>query len=174
MHPTTLLRKSRVSSPGNSRKGSTFYDTLVLPADARSFPSARLLRTVLEGGRPGKQCYMIWKSLFEIDKKYVPIKPIGKGAYGVVCSAKDSETGAKVAIKKIANAFDNVTDARRTLREIKLLRRLQHENIVLLRDIMKPPSMDDFNDVYLVYELMDTDLHQIVRSSQGLSDEHSQ
>ena len=119
-------------------------------------------------------CVKSWKSLFEIDKKYVPIKPIGKGAYGVVCSAKDSETGAKVAIKKIANAFDNVTDARRTLREIKLLRRLQHENIVLLRDIMKPPSMDDFNDVYLVYELMDTDLHQIVRSSQGLSDEHSQ
>ena len=115
---------------------------------------------------------MIWKSLFEIDKKYVPIKPIGKGAYGVVCSAKDSETGAKVAIKKIANAFDNVTDARRTLREIKLLRRLQHENIVLLRDIMKPPSMDDFNDVYLVYELMDTDLHRICRSPQALSDEH--
>ena len=103
------------------------------------------------------------RSLFEIDEKYVPIKPIGKGAYGVVCSAKDSETGEKVAIKKIANAFDNVTDARRTLREIKLLRRLQHENIVLLKDIMKPPSASDFNDVYLVYELMDTDLHQIVR-----------
>ena len=117
---------------------------------------------------------MIWRSLFEIDVKYVPIKPIGKGAYGVVCSAKDSTTGEKVAIKKISNAFDNVTDARRTLREIKLLRRLQHENIVLLKDIMKPPSMDDFNDVYLVYELMDTDLHQIVRSSQGLTDEHSQ
>ena len=114
------------------------------------------------------------RSLFEIDEKYVPIKPIGKGAYGVVCSAKDSETGEKVAIKKIANAFDNVTDARRTLREIKLLRRLQHENIVLLKDIMKPPSASDFNDVYLVYELMDTDLHQIVRSSQGLSDEHTQ
>ena len=37
---------------------------------------------------------------------------------------------------QIANAFDNSTDARRTLREIKLLRRLQHENIVLLKDIM--------------------------------------
>ena len=126
------------------------------------------------GGRPGKQCWMIWRSLFEIDKKYTPIKPIGKGAYGVVCSAKDTETGEKVAIKKIANAFDNVTDARRTLREIKLLRRLQHENIVLLKDIMKPPDFNDFNDVYLVYELMDTDLHQIVRSSQSLSDEHCQ
>ena len=75
---------------------------------------------------------------------------------------------------QIANAFDNATDARRTLREIKLLRRLQHENIVLLKDIMRPPSKDDFNDVYLVYELMDTDLHQILRSSQGLSDEHCQ
>ena len=114
------------------------------------------------------------RSLFEIDVKYVPIKPIGKGAYGVVCSAKNTETGEKVAIKKIANAFDNVTDARRTLREIKLLRRLQHENIVLLKDVMMPPSLEDFNDVYLVYELMDTDLHQIVRSSQGLSDEHCQ
>ena len=51
---------------------------------------------------------------------------------------------------------------------------MQHENIVLLKDIMRPPSKDDFNDVYLVYELMDTDLHQILRSSQGLSDEHSQ
>ena len=36
--------------------------------------------------------------------KYVPIKPIGKGAYGVVCSAKDSETGEKVAIKKVRHA----------------------------------------------------------------------
>ena len=54
------------------------------------------------------------------------------------------------------------------------MRRLQHENIVLLKDIMKPPDFNDFNDVYLVYELMDTDLHQIVRSSQSLSDEHCQ
>jgi len=126
------------------------------------------------GGRPGKHCYMLWRNLFEIDLKYTPIKPIGKGAYGVVCSAKNSETGEKVAIKKISNAFDNATDARRTLREIKLLRLLHHENIVMLKDVMKPPSLAEFNDVYLVYELMDTDLHQIVRSSQGLSDEHTQ
>lgn len=46
---------------------------------------------------------------------------MGKGAYGVVCSAKDTVTGEKIAIKKIGNAFDNLTDARRTLREIKLV-----------------------------------------------------
>mmetsp|Transcript_9382 Transcript_9382/g.30975 ORF Transcript_9382/g.30975 Transcript_9382/m.30975 type:complete len:365 (-) Transcript_9382:138-1232(-) len=127
-----------------------------------------------QGGRRGKHNFVIWRNLFEIDLKYTPIKPIGKGAYGVVCSAKNTETNEKLAIKKISNAFDNVTDARRTLREIKLLRHLRHENIVALRDIMRPPSLKEFNDVYLVYELMDTDLHQIIRSSQALSDEHCQ
>ena len=41
-----------------------------------------------------------------------------------------------------------------------------------LQDILRPPSKDKFNDVYLVYELMDTDLHQIIRSSQPLTNEH--
>ena len=51
---------------------------------------------------------------------------IGKGSYGVVCSAVDSKTGEKVAIKKINNVFDHVSDATRILREIKLLRLLRH------------------------------------------------
>jgi hypothetical protein len=101
------------------------------------------------------------------------LQAIGKGAYGVVCSAKNTLTGEKVAIKKIGNAFENLTDARRTLREIKLLRHLRHENVIGVRDIMKA-SRDRFNDVYLVYELMDTDLHQIIRSSQPLTNEHFQ
>lgn len=104
---------------------------------------------------PGKACWELWRSNFEIDTKYVPIKAIGKGAYGVVCSAK-LPNGDKVAIKKIGNAFENLTDARRTLREIKLLRHLKHENVIALVDVLKPPTRDKFNDVYLVYELMDT------------------
>lgn len=104
---------------------------------------------------PGKACWELWRTNFEIDTKYVPIKAIGKGAYGVVCSAK-LPNGDKVAIKRIANAFENLTDARRTLREIKLLRQLKHENVIALVDILKPPTRDKFNDVYLVYELMDT------------------
>lgn len=74
---------------------------------------------------PGKSCYQVWRTNFEIDAKYQPIKAIGKGAYGVVCSAKNTETGEKVAIKKITNAFENLVDARRTLREMKLLRYLK-------------------------------------------------
>jgi serine/threonine protein kinase len=51
---------------------------------------------------------------------------IGKGSYGVVCSAVDNFTREKVAIKKIKNVFEHVSDAQRILREIKLLRLLKH------------------------------------------------
>lgn len=55
----------------------------------------------------GKCSYSIWKQTFEIDEKYVPIKGIGKGAYGVVCSARNRDSGEKVAIKKISCVFNN-------------------------------------------------------------------
>ena len=74
---------------------------------------------------PGKRCYQVWRTNFEIDEHYEPIKAIGKGAYGVVCSAKNTASGEKVAVKKITNAFENLVDARRPLREMKLLRYLK-------------------------------------------------
>lgn len=105
-----------------------------------------------------------------------PIKGIGKGAYGIVCSAHIGTTSEKVAVKKIPNAFENEIDARRTLREVTLLRQLKHKNVIALKDIMMPPNEERaaFKDVYLVYELMDTDLHQIIRSKQPLTDGHFQ
>jgi len=111
---------------------------------------------------------------FHVDKRYTLLKSIGQGAYGVVCSAKDNLTGEKVAIKKISKAFEHLKDTKRTLREIKLLRHFHHENIISVKDILKPSSIEHFDDVYLVSELMDTDLHQIISSPQPLSDDHSQ
>lgn len=122
----------------------------------------------------GKHYFSIWQSLFELDTKYVPIKPVGRGAYGIVCSSINRQTNEKVAIKKIHNTFDNRTDALRTLRELKLLRHVQHENVIALKDVMVPMHKTSFKDVYLVYELMDTDLHQVIKSSQSLSNDHSQ
>lgn len=119
--------------------------------------------------------YDIFGNLFEISAKYQPpIMPIGRGAYGIVCSVMNSETREMVAIKKIANAFDNHMDAKRTLREIKLLRHLDHENIIGIRDVIPPPIPEAFNDVYVATELMDSDLHNIIRSNQNLSEEHCQ
>ncbi|XP_043711000.1 mitogen-activated protein kinase 3-like [Telopea speciosissima] len=125
------------------------------------------------GGRYNE--YNIFGNLFEITSKYrPPIMPIGRGAYGIVCSVLNSETNEMVAIKKIANAFDNHMDAKRTLREIKLLRHLDHENVIGIKDVTPPPVRSAFCDVYIATELMDTDLHQIIRSNQQLSEEHSQ
>lgn len=46
--------------------------------------------------------------------------------------------------------------------------------IIKIKDIIRPAERENFNDVYIVYELMDTDLHQIIQSNQALTDEHCQ
>ncbi|GAA0145645.1 hypothetical protein Leryth_009538 [Lithospermum erythrorhizon] len=119
--------------------------------------------------------YNVLGNQFEVTSKYLPpIQPLGRGAYGMVCSALNSETKEEVAIKKIGNAFDNRIDAKRTLREIKLLTHMDHENVIRIKDIIQPPDKESFNDVYIVYEVMETDLHQIIQSSQKLTEDHCQ
>ncbi|XP_022774642.1 mitogen-activated protein kinase 20-like [Durio zibethinus] len=99
---------------------------------------------------------------------------IGKGSYGVVCSAIDTHTGEKVAIKKIHDIFVHISDAARILREIKLLRLLRHPDIVEIKHIMLPPSRRDFKDIYVVFELMESDLHQVIKANDDLTREHYQ
>jgi serine/threonine protein kinase len=109
-----------------------------------------------------------------VDDKYELVKPIGQGAYGIVCAAKNRQTGDQVAIKKIRKAFANLVETNRTLREVKLLRHFKHDNVLGIVDIMQPDSFSTFEDIYIVNELMNTDLHQIIASSQTLTDEHVQ
>nr|CAB3445512.1 unnamed protein product [Digitaria exilis] len=97
---------------------------------------------------------------------------IGKGSYGVVAAAIDTHTGERVAIKKIKNVFENVSDAARILREIKLLRLLRHPNIVQIKHIMLPPTRREFRDIYVVFELMESDLHQVIKANDNLTPEH--
>jgi hypothetical protein len=59
---------------------------------------------------------------FNVDSKYEYIKQVGHGAYGVVCSAYDHADRQKVAIKKVPKAFEDLIDAKRIVREIKLLK----------------------------------------------------
>lgn len=99
---------------------------------------------------------------------------IGKGSYGVVCSAIDTHTDEKVAIKKIHDIFEHISDAARILREIKLLRLLRHPDIVEIKHIMLPPSRRDFKDIYVVFELMESDLHQVIKANDDLTREHYQ
>ncbi|KAL9999118.1 putative mitogen-activated protein kinase CMGC-MAPK family [Helianthus debilis subsp. tardiflorus] len=106
--------------------------------------------------------------------RYQLLEVVGKGSYGVVGSATDTHTGEKVAIKKINDVFEHVSDATRILREIKLLRLLRHPDVVEIRHIMLPPSRREFRDIYVVFELMESDLHQVIRANDDLTPEHHQ
>ncbi|XP_034275739.1 mitogen-activated protein kinase 7 [Pantherophis guttatus] len=110
---------------------------------------------------------------FEVGDEYEVIETIGTGAYGVVSSARRKDTGQQVAIKKIPNAFDVVMNAKRTLRELKILKHFKHDNIIAIKDILKPSvPYAEFKSVYVVLDLMESDLHQIIHSSQPLTLEH--
>jgi mitogen-activated protein kinase 6 len=169
-------RRGEEAGVGGSNGGGGLDDDAVRAARAKRRRARRERDARREGSRreSATSKFAVCGTVFEVDAKYAPIKPIGKGAYGVVCSARDVETNKKVAIKKIVNAFENIVDAKRTLREIKLLRHLRHENVIDIIDCVKPASKHEFEDVYLMYDLMDTDLYQIIRSSQSLTDEHCQ
>ncbi|ELU10585.1 hypothetical protein CAPTEDRAFT_53207, partial [Capitella teleta] len=102
--------------------------------------------------------------------RYEPVETIGSGAYGVVCSAMHRITKEKVAIKKIPCIFDQPAIAKRTYREIKILRHFKHDNIIAIREILK--QNDSIEDVYIVLDLMESDLHRIIHSQQPLTEEH--
>jgi len=121
-----------------------------------------------------RHSFKVKNQKFVVDRKYVPIKCLGAGAYGVVCSASDTESGRKVAIKKVSRAFEEVTDAKRILREVKMLRHFDHPNIVKLHDMVNPFSKKEFEEVYMVLELLDSDLHRIIHSKNVLTMEHLQ
>jgi mitogen-activated protein kinase 1/3 len=97
---------------------------------------------------------------------------IGRGSYGVVCSGLNTLTNEKVAIKKIIKIFNNKEETKRLLREIRLLKFFNHENIIKIKELQNPIKLTSLEDLYIITDLMDSDLQQIIHSSQPLSAEH--
>jgi serine/threonine protein kinase len=111
-------------------------------------------------------------SEFEIEDTYEIIEMVGRGAYGVVVAASDKKTRAMVAIKKIQKAFEHKIFAKRTLRELKILRLLNHDNILKVTNIVLPISRQQFNDIYLMTPLVEGDLYSIIKSPQKMEEDH--
>ncbi len=116
---------------------------------------------------------------FEIPTRYTDLKFLGGGSYGVVCSAFDAQRQGtkhhKVALKRIGGVFRDVVDAKRILREMKLLRHLRgHANVVGILDLFQgQPMHRRFKDVYMVTSLYESDLYKIIVSQQALSAAHA-
>ncbi|KAL5017497.1 hypothetical protein ScPMuIL_007086 [Solemya velum] len=107
------------------------------------------------------------------DTDYKPLENIGIGAFGVVCSAIHKKTQDRVAIKKIPAVFEVDAIAKRTYREIKILKHFKHDNVISIRELLCPKNGKmSLHDIYVVFDLMESDLHKIIYSSQELSDEH--
>ncbi|KAJ5751652.1 hypothetical protein N7520_008569 [Penicillium odoratum] len=106
---------------------------------------------------------------FDTTSRYSSLRLVGVGTYGQVCSATDNLTHQAVAIKKIAEPFQSLEAAKRSFREVKLLRHLRHGNIISVQDIFVSP----FDDLYLVTDLLSTDLARVIRS-RPLEDKYIQ
>ncbi|KAK9761416.1 hypothetical protein K7432_013699 [Basidiobolus ranarum] len=93
--------------------------------------------------------------------RYEIIRELDKGTYGTVLQARDRKTGEIVAIKKIKNHFANWKDCL-TLRELKVLRKLSHPNIVRLYN-----AFVRRNKLFLVFEFMDKNLYNFIQEQNG-------
>ena len=94
----------------------------------------------------------------KIADRYELLKKIGEGAYGKVFLAKDLKTNAQVAIKKIklGNVEEGIPIS--SIREISLLKELNHINVVKLMDVIHLE-----NKIVLVFEYLEEDLKKLLK-----------
>ena len=100
-----------------------------------------------------------------IDSRYLLRKEVGRGAYGKVYLATDTVGGMDVAIKVVDGVFNSTTDAKRTLREMTILRQCDHKNVARCHTVLAPPTSArrNFNHIWYVLELAATDLGNLIK-----------
>lgn len=88
-----------------------------------------------------------------VAESYDKLEKIGEGTYGVVYKARDKSTGRIVALKKIRLETEDEGVPSTAIREISILKELQHPNVVQLIDIVNQDTK-----LYLIFEFLDMDL----------------
>lgn len=90
-------------------------------------------------------------------ERYKVIKTVGDGTYGSVVKAVNKSSGELVAIKKMKKKFYSWEECM-ALREIKSLRKLNHPNIVKLKEVIRAND-----DLYFVFEYLDQNVYQLIK-----------
>ncbi|WKX99745.1 hypothetical protein Q1695_014538 [Nippostrongylus brasiliensis] len=103
-------------------------------------------------------------------EKYEILYQVGEGTYGQVYKARDKITGEQVALKKVRLENEKEGFPITAVREIKILRQLNHANVVKLLDIVTDKlSAADMRteraNFYLVFEYVDHDLMGLLEAS---------
>lgn len=133
--------------------------------------SAEVMQPEKKETRPpitGKVAEHRWR----IPSRYEVRQVIGTGSYGSVCEAYDSERQRLVAVKRVRHLFDDLIDCKRILREVAILSRLQHEFVVKIHDIVAAGTPQNFDELYIVMEICDSDLKKLCRTDVNLSPLH--
>lgn len=112
---------------------------------------------------------------YDLGCRFINFRPLGFGVNGLVLSAVDSKSCRKVAVKKIT--MNDAQGMKHAFREIKIIRRLDHDNIVKVYEVLGPKGADlrgdlfKINMLYIVQEYMETDLARLLEQGP-LSEEH--
>ena len=92
-----------------------------------------------------------------MQNKYEVLGVVGEGAYGIVYKCKNKETGKYVAIKKFKEVGDELV--KKTMkRELKMLQRLHHPNVVEFQDAFRRKG-----NLFLVFEFVDKNLLELLQ-----------
>lgn len=68
--------------------------------------------------------------------------------------------------------FEDEIDCKRILREINLLKKLKHPFVIQIIDIIEPKNLENFDTIYLVLRLSESDLKKVIKSSIHLQIKH--
>eukprot|EP00899_Mesostigma_viride_P015768 jgi/Mesvir1/24192/Mv10907-RA.1 len=101
--------------------------------------------------------------------KYEVVNVVGEGAYGVVLKCRNKETQEIVAVKKFKESDEDEVVRKTTLREVKVLRLLKHDNIVNLKEAFRRKQK-----LYLVFEYVERNLLEVLEEQpNGLDPAHA-
>eukprot|EP00635_Sarcinochrysidales_sp_CCMP3193_P004755 CAMPEP_0118889788 /NCGR_PEP_ID=MMETSP1166-20130328/545_1 /TAXON_ID=1104430 /ORGANISM="Chrysoreinhardia sp, Strain CCMP3193" /LENGTH=881 /DNA_ID=CAMNT_0006828383 /DNA_START=263 /DNA_END=2908 /DNA_ORIENTATION=+ len=176
--PAEKKASNNATATANAKKGQSSTTTTTTAASSSS-----------SGGSGGSGAFA---DFYYDATKYSLHKAIGKGSYGLVVSGVDMRNSTPCAIKKIGDAFADLVDAKRIVREIRLMHGLNHDNVLQIYDcyakcLLAPGDEEDgdhgtkrrgaplkFDDIYIVTELLQTDLHDVIYARRPLSRAHVQ
>ncbi|XP_061845651.1 serine/threonine-protein kinase ICK isoform X1 [Colius striatus] len=94
--------------------------------------------------------------------RYTTIRQLGDGTYGSVLLGRSIESGELIAIKKMKRKFYSWEECM-NLREVKSLKKLNHANVVKLKEVIR-----ENDHLYFVFEYMKENLYQLMKERNKL------
>jgi mitogen-activated protein kinase 1/3 len=111
---------------------------------------------------------------WEVGPDYEIIRLISIKSNVSICEARNTLNNEKVSIKRVTRLFDDPANCTKLLREMIIMRRLDHPNIPKLKAILKPQDLHSFNELYIVMEYAPSDMFKVLRSHINLHADQAQ